>query len=158
MSDGSAQFVVVAATLFVYTRHRQSPANVPRFLSLIWCEMCLLSSERAMCERKAKKDVPAAVVSGAACVSRASLDDASRPALAGWGRSASSLRVNLLSTIFVGPLHNRCLYSVVACFQLAVFCKPTLECAVQNVYRDCKHESRPAQSGNESCHSAPCRK
>jgi len=31
-----------------------------------------------MCERKAKKDVPAAVVSRAACVSRAPLADASR--------------------------------------------------------------------------------
>jgi len=37
-----------------------------------------------MCERKAKKDVPAAVVSRAACISRAPPDDASRLALAGW--------------------------------------------------------------------------
>jgi len=36
-----------------------------------------------MCERKAKKDAPAAVVSRAACVSRAPLADASRPALSG---------------------------------------------------------------------------
>jgi len=55
--------------------------------------------ERAMCERKAKKDAPAAVVSRAVCVSRVPLADASRPALAGWGRPAWSLCVNLLSTI-----------------------------------------------------------
>jgi len=48
-----------------------------------------------MCERKAKKDAPAAVVSRAACVSRALPADASRPALSGWGRPAWSLRVNL---------------------------------------------------------------
>jgi len=53
-----------------------------------------------MCERKAKKDALAAVVSRAACVSRALLADASRPALAGWGRPAWSLRVNLLLTMF----------------------------------------------------------
>ena len=115
--------MVVAATLFVYTRHCQSPADVPRFLSSFqhielpaklldyflrsnksninqWCEMPLLCWERAMCERKAKKDVPTAVVSRAACVSRAPPDDASRLALAGWGRPACSLRVSLLSTIF----------------------------------------------------------
>jgi len=56
-----------------------------------------------MCERKAKKDATAAVVSRALCVSRAPLADASRPALAGWGRPAWSLRVNLLSTIFYTP-------------------------------------------------------
>ena len=78
LPDGSTP-VVVAATLFVYTLHRQSPADVPRFLSLVWCEMRLLCWERAMCDRKAKKDVPAAVVSHAACVSRAPPDDASRP-------------------------------------------------------------------------------
>jgi len=50
-----------------------------------------------MCERTAKKDAPATVVSCAACVSRAPLADASRPALAGCGRPALSLRVNLLS-------------------------------------------------------------
>ena len=44
--------------------------------------------------------------------------------------------------------------SMVACFQLAVLCKLKLECAVQNVYPDCKHGSRPAQHGNESCQSA----
>jgi len=65
--------------------------------------MCFLCWERAMCERKAKKDVPAAVVSGAACVSRAPPDDASRPALAGWGRPAWSFHVNLLLTIFEQP-------------------------------------------------------
>jgi len=53
-----------------------------------------------MCERKAKKDAPAAVVSRAACMSRAALADASRPALSGWGRPAWSLRVILLLTIF----------------------------------------------------------
>jgi len=37
-----------------------------------------------MCERKARKDAPAAVVSRAACVSRALSADASRPALSGW--------------------------------------------------------------------------
>jgi len=52
-----------------------------------------------MCERKAKKDAPAAVVSRVACVSRAQAADASRPALSGWGRPAWSLRVKLLSTI-----------------------------------------------------------
>jgi len=54
-----------------------------------------------MCERKAKKDALAAVVSRVACVSRAPPADASlsRPALSGWGRPAWSLRVNLLSTI-----------------------------------------------------------
>ena len=41
-----------------------------------------------MCERKAKKDTPAAVVSRAAYVSRALPADASRPALSGWGRPA----------------------------------------------------------------------
>jgi len=53
-----------------------------------------------MCERKAKKDAPAAVVSRAACVSRALAADASRPALSGCGRSIWSLHVNLLSTLF----------------------------------------------------------
>ena len=48
-----------------------------------------------MCEKKAKKDAPAALVSRAACVSRAPPADASRPALSGWGRPAWSLRVNL---------------------------------------------------------------
>jgi len=46
-----------------------------------------------MCERKANKDAPAAVVSCAACMSRAPPADASRPALSGWGRPAWSLRV-----------------------------------------------------------------
>ena len=54
-----------------------------------------------MCERKAKKDAPAALVSRAACVSRAPPADASRPALSGWGRPACSLRVNLLLTMFL---------------------------------------------------------
>jgi len=49
-----------------------------------------------MCERKVKKDLPAVVVSRAACVSRAPPDHASRPALAGWGRPAWFFRVNLL--------------------------------------------------------------
>jgi len=74
-----------------------------------------------MCERKAKKDVPAAVVSGAACVSRAPLADASRPALAGWGRPAWSLRVNLLSAILFCPLQIRVKttpLSSVCCFVL----------------------------------------
>jgi len=52
-----------------------------------------------MCERKAKKDAPAVVVSRVACVSRAPSADASRPVLSGWDRPAWSLRVNLLSTI-----------------------------------------------------------
>jgi len=52
-----------------------------------------------MCEMKAKKDAPAAVVSRAACVSRAPPADASRPALSGWGRPAWSVRVNLLLTM-----------------------------------------------------------
>jgi len=69
VSDWSAPFVVVAATLFVYARHRQSPADVSLLLSLVWCEMRRLCWERAMCERKAKKDAPAAVVSRAAYVS-----------------------------------------------------------------------------------------
>jgi len=72
LPDGSTRVVVVAAMLFVYTRHHQSPAYVPWFLSLIWLEMRLLCWERVMCERKVKKDVPA------------------------W-----SLLVNLLSTIFL---------------------------------------------------------
>jgi len=42
-----------------------------------------------MCERKAKKDARAAVVSCATCLSRAPQADASRPALSGWGRPAS---------------------------------------------------------------------
>jgi len=58
-----------------------------------------------MRERKTKKDTPSAVVSRAACVSRALLANASRPALAGWGRPAWSLHVNLLSTIFPSLLH-----------------------------------------------------
>ena len=70
VSDGSAPFVVVAAMLFVYMRHRQSPANVPRRLSLIWCEMRRLCWEQAMCERKVKKDASAAVVSRASYVSQ----------------------------------------------------------------------------------------
>jgi len=41
---------------------------------------------------------------------------------------------------------------------VSCFCKLTLECAVQNVYPDCKHGSRPAQHRNESCQRAPCRK
>jgi len=53
-----------------------------------------------MCERKAKKDAQAAVVSRAECVSRAPPADASRPALSGSGSPAWSLRVNLLLTIF----------------------------------------------------------
>ena len=100
VSDGSAPFVVVAATLFVYTRHHQSPADVPRLLSLVWCGMRCLCWERAMRERKVKKDVPAAVVSRAACVSRAPQADASRLALAGWGRPAWSLRINLVCFLF----------------------------------------------------------
>ena len=52
-----------------------------------------------MCERKAKKDVPAVVVSRASCVSRAPPADASRLALSGWGRPAWSLRANLLLTM-----------------------------------------------------------
>jgi len=79
----SCHDVVLAATLFVYTRHHhQSPDGVPRLLSLV--EMRLLYRERVMCERKAKKDAQDAVVSRAACVSRALLADASRPALTGW--------------------------------------------------------------------------
>jgi len=52
-----------------------------------------------MCERKAKKDAPAAVVSRAVCVSRAPPADTSRPALSGWGRPVWSVHVTLLSTI-----------------------------------------------------------
>jgi len=65
-----------------------------------------------MCERKAKKDAPPAVVSRAACVSQAPPADASRPALSGCGRSTWSLQVNLLSTMlvfgfwFVMPPHS----------------------------------------------------
>ena len=64
--------------------------------TFVWCEMRCLCWERVMCERKAKKDAPATVVSRAACVSRAPLADASRLARS---RPAWSLRVNLLSTI-----------------------------------------------------------
>ena len=63
------------------------------------CEMRPLCQEQAMCERKTKKDAPAAVVSRAACVSRAPPADASRLALSGWGRPAWSLRVILLLTM-----------------------------------------------------------
>ena len=97
MSDGSAPFVVLTATLFVCVRHCQSPADVPRLLSLV--EMRFLCRERLVCERKAKKDASAAVVCRAACVSRAPPADASRPALACWGRPAWSLRINHLPTI-----------------------------------------------------------
>jgi len=62
-----------------------------------------------MCERKVKKDAPAAVVSRAACISRAPLADASRPALAGWDRPAWSVRVNLLSTILKSTRETECL-------------------------------------------------
>jgi len=44
-----------------------------------------------MCERKAKKDALAAVVSRAACVSRAPPADANRLALSGWDRPGWSL-------------------------------------------------------------------
>jgi len=70
VSDGSAQFVVVTATLFVYSRHGQSPTDVPWLLSLVWCEMRCLCWERVMCERKVKKDASAAVVSRASYVSQ----------------------------------------------------------------------------------------
>ena len=46
---------------------------------------------------------PQVVAFRGACVSRAPLADASRLALAGWGRPAWSLCVNLLSTIFNTP-------------------------------------------------------
>ena len=49
------------------------------------CEMRPLHQERAMCERKAKKDAPAAVVSRAACAFRGPPADVSRLALSGWG-------------------------------------------------------------------------
>jgi len=62
-----------------------------------------------MCERKVKKDAPAAVVSRAAYVSRAPPTDASSPALSGWGRPAWSLHVNPLSTIFDFPQQARAL-------------------------------------------------
>jgi len=52
-----------------------------------------------MCERKAKKDAPAAVVSRMTCLSRALSADASRRALSGWGRPAWSLCVNLHLTM-----------------------------------------------------------
>ena len=55
VSGRSAPFVVVAATLFVYTRHRQFPADVPRLLSLVWCEMRRLCWERAMCEGRRRR-------------------------------------------------------------------------------------------------------
>ena len=64
------------------------------------CEMRPFCQERVMCERKAKKDAPAAVGLRAVCVSRAPPADASRLALSGWGRPAWSLRVILLLTIF----------------------------------------------------------
>jgi len=48
--------------------------------------MRLLCWELVMCERKAKKDAPAAMVSRAACIFRVLPADASRPALLGWGR------------------------------------------------------------------------
>jgi len=48
------------------------------------CEMRPLWYDQPMCERKAKKDAPAAVVSRAAFVSQAPQADASRLALSGW--------------------------------------------------------------------------
>ena len=57
----------------MYTRHRQSPADVTPLLSLV--EMRLLSRELVTCERKAKKDAPAVVVSRAVCVSRDPITD-----------------------------------------------------------------------------------
>jgi len=76
-------WVNLLSTILKISRHCQSPADVQRLLSLVWCEMRCLCWERVMCERKVKKDAPAAVVSRAACVSRAPLADASRQALAG---------------------------------------------------------------------------
>jgi len=64
------------------------------------CEMRPLCYSRR-CVRKAKKDAPAAVVSRAACVSRAPPAHASRLALSGWGRPPWSLRVNILLIIAV---------------------------------------------------------
>ena len=63
--------------------------------TFVWCEMRCLCWERVMCERKAKKDAPADVVSRAACMSRAPSADASRLALSGWGRPAWSLASTL---------------------------------------------------------------
>jgi len=63
--------------------------------------MRLLCWEQAMCERKATKDAPAAVIFRAACLSRALPVDASRQALSGWGRSTWSFHVNLLSTTHI---------------------------------------------------------
>ena len=75
------------------------PLRVLRPIAAL-CEMRPLCYDQAMCERKAKKDAPPAVVSRAACVSRAPPADASRLALSGWGRPAWSLRVILLLTMF----------------------------------------------------------
>jgi len=82
------------------------------------CEMRPLYQERAMCERKAKKDAPAAVVSRAACVSRAPPADASRLALSGWGRPPWSLRVNLLTMYLLKTCSSNFVF-----FNLRVFIK-----------------------------------
>jgi len=61
-----------------------------------------------MCERKAKKDAPAAVVSRAACVSRALSADASRPALSGW----AGLLGLFVSTLFQTSFQIKSFYYV----------------------------------------------
>jgi len=66
-----------------------------------------------MYQRKAKKDAPAAVVSRAACLSRAPPADASRPALSGWGRPAWSLRVNLHSHTSLKSLSTRIISRII---------------------------------------------
>jgi len=57
-----------------------------------------------MCERKAKKDAPAAVVSHMACLSRAPPADASRPALSGWVRPPSLLSASTLACCLAANL------------------------------------------------------
>jgi len=104
VSDGSAPFVVVAATLFVYTRHRQSSADVPPLLSLVWCEKCAVCTVNGRCvklRRRRMRRPPCSLVRHA-CLELRRLMPAGGPCQAGT-RPATvtwSLRVNLLSTIF----------------------------------------------------------
>jgi len=58
-----------------------------------------------MCERKAKKDAPEAVVSRVACVSDAPPADASKQALSGQGRPAWSLRTLLFTIVLIATVN-----------------------------------------------------
>ena len=60
-----------------------------------------------MCERKAKKDAPAVMVSCAACVSRAPPADASRPALFVCGACIGTAQVGVSLVSFLNPLFKQ---------------------------------------------------